>query len=100
MDNNIRTLLTIITELSLESTLVKELKELGAHGYTITNARGKGSRGVRGAVWDVDSNIRVEVLCTTEVAQAIGKRMQDKYYDNYAMVMFSNDVSVFRPDKF
>ncbi len=100
MDNNIKTLLTIITELSLEKTLTKELRTLGARGYTITNARGRGARGARRAEWDVESNIRVEVVCTNEVAKAIKARMQEKYYDNYGMIIFSSEVSVLRPDKF
>ncbi|MGK0269903.1 MAG: nitrogen regulatory protein PII [Cocleimonas sp.] len=100
MDKNTRSLLTIITEMSLEKTLTKELQELGALGYTITNARGRGSRGARRSDWDVESNIRIEIVCTEVIAQAIAKRMQEKYYDNFGMIIFSNNVSVLRADKF
>lgn len=100
MNDNVKTLLTIITEFSIEKTLTKELQELGALGYTITNARGRGSRGARRAQWDVESNIRIEVVCTPELAQKIAKQFQEKYYDNFGMIMFSSDVSVFRSDKF
>jgi nitrogen regulatory protein PII len=100
MDNNIKTLLTIITELTLEKTITKELKSLGARGYTITNARGRGTRGARRAEWDIDSNIRIEVVCKPEVARAIETSIQEKYYDDYGMIIFSSEVSVLRPDKF
>lgn len=100
MKNNIRTLLTIITEASLEKSLTEDLDKLGAHGYTITNARGKGSRGVRSAGWDAESNIRVEIVCCESIAEAITQHMQTNYYDNYAMIIFSNDVSVLRTEKF
>ncbi|MCW8193735.1 transcriptional regulator [Proteobacteria bacterium 005FR1] len=99
-DNNTRTLLTIITEASLEGRLLPELEKLGAQGYTITDARGKGSRGARDADWDADSNIRIEVICSRAIAEAITARLQEKYYDNFAMIIFSHDVSVLRPEKF
>jgi len=100
MTNLIRKMLTIITELSLESTLIRELEKCGATGYTITNARGKGSKGKRAAEWDASSNIRVEVICSIEVAEAINQMLQDKYYENFAMISFTSDVSVLRPKKF
>ena len=58
-----RKLVTIVVEAALEQRLIKDLERLGANGYTITDARGKGSRGVRNAGWDRSGNIRVEVLC-------------------------------------
>src|SRR6056297_1877386 len=35
-------LLTVVTESVLEPQLVRDIERLGARGYTITNARGKG----------------------------------------------------------
>ena len=40
-----RRLLTIITEAAIEKRLLQDLEQLGARGYTISEARGKGSRG-------------------------------------------------------
>ena len=60
-------LVTIITEAVLESELPEVLDTLGASGYTVTNARGKGSRGIRDAGWTSSSNIRVEVICSREL---------------------------------
>ncbi|MFK8012659.1 MAG: hypothetical protein AB8B80_11495 [Marinicellaceae bacterium] len=100
MTQIIRKLVTIITELSLESTLIRELEKCGALGYTVTNARGKGNQGKRAAEWDANSNIRVEVICTAEVADAINIMLQEKYYANFAMISFASDISVLRPKKF
>ena len=100
MATNTRTLVTIITETPLEHIIVREVEQLGAKGYTLTNARGKGSTGLRDGEWDANSNIRLEVVCTAEVAKAIIERMKVKYYDNYAMILFWQDVSVIRPEKF
>ncbi len=100
MNNDDIKLVTIFTEAALESQLVKDIDSLGAPGYTITNARGKGRRGLRGASWEANSNIRVEIICAQPVAEDILAHLHKTYYDNYAMVSFSNDIQVLRPEKF
>ena len=95
-----RKLLTIVTEAALEHKLVHEIERLGAHGYTITDARGNGGRGMRNAGWDLSANIRIEVVCTAETAHAIAAALRERYYDNYAMILFISDVEVLRPEKF
>lgn len=100
MSDHTRTLLTIITESSLEPKLVAEIEKLGAHGYTISECRGKGSHGVRDADWDYDRNIRVEVICTASTADRIANHLRDRYYRDFAMVMFRSEVTVWRPEKF
>lgn len=100
MDAHPRKLLTIITEAALESLLTRDLVALGAHGYTITDARGKGDRGVRNAGWDASSNIRVEVVCDEATAERIVHHLREQYYANYAMILYLTDVEVLRPQKF
>ena len=93
-------LVTIITEAALESELLGRLERLGASGYTVTNARGKGSRGIRDAGWTSSSNIRIEVICSEELAAKITQYLHEKYYQHYAMVVYESDVSVLREGKF
>ena len=100
MNPNTRTLLTIITESSLEHRLVGDIQALGARGYTISDCRGKGTQGTRDAEWDYDSNIRVEVICSRDTADAIAAHLHKTYYEDFAMVIFSDDVAVLRPEKF
>jgi len=95
-----RKLLTIITEVALESMLGREIEKLGAHGYTITDARGKGSRGKRNADWGSSANIRVEVICDETTANRICEHLRQNYYDDYAMIVVLSDVAVLRPEKF
>jgi nitrogen regulatory protein PII len=95
-----RKLVTIITEAAIERNLIADLERLGAHGYTVTDARGKGSRGVRDAEWSTSSNIRIEVVCDAETADRISAHLKARYYDNYAMISFVGDVGVLRPEKF
>ncbi len=95
-----RKLLTITTEAALEQSVLEDLERLGAHGYTITDARGRGQRGSRTANWDLTSNIRIEVVCGEQVAEAIVAHIREHYYANYAMIVFLSDVEVLRPEKF
>jgi hypothetical protein len=95
-----RTLVTIIAESILESMLVDDLTKIGARGYTLIEARGSGSRGVRNADWDQNQNIQIEIICDENVASAIVDHCQKKYYDDYAMVIYLSEVRVSRPEKF
>lgn len=95
-----RKLVTIVTEAAIETRICKELKELGAHGYTVTNARGSGSRGTRSADWSSSGNVRIEVVCDETVAEKIQNYLREHYYENYAMILFESDVRVLRPEKF
>ncbi len=95
-----RTLLTIFTEATLEHVLIKDMDRLGIRGYTISDARGKGSRGVRDAAWDESRNVRIEVICAREQAEALLGHLQVRYYSNYAMVAYLSEVEVLRPAKF
>ncbi|MFT5572571.1 MAG: nitrogen regulatory protein PII [Cryomorphaceae bacterium] len=100
MTNEKAKLLTIITETALESSLIDEIETLGAPGYTITNARGKGHRGSRNASWEANSNIRIEIIASAAVIQKIIEHIQNKYYDHYAMVSFTSEIEVLRSEKF
>ena len=100
MPNTVRKLVTIITEAVLEGELCDFLADIGASGYTVTNARGSGSRGVRSAGWSPSSNVRIEVVCSEELAAKIADQVSERYYADYAMILFESDIHVLRPDKF
>ncbi|MFZ3155469.1 DUF3240 family protein [Pseudomonas sp.] len=100
MDAHIRTLLTVICEAALEKKLVTDLEQLGAPGWTISDARGRGGRGVRSAGWDTEGNIRVEIICTRDIAERIVGHLQARYYANFAMVCYLAQVEVLRAEKF
>ncbi|VXB07257.1 conserved hypothetical protein [Pseudomonas sp. 8AS] len=100
MNVHTRTLLTVIGEAALEKKLLADLETLGAPGWTISDARGRGGRGVRSAGWDTEGNIRLEVICARELAECIAEHLQQRYYANYAMVCYLSDVQVLRPEKF
>jgi hypothetical protein len=95
-----RTLLTVITEAALEPILLRELDRMGVKGYTVSDARGRGNRGIRDAAWEEAANIRLEVICSRTLAENVLGEWQSRYYRNYAMVAFLSEVEILRPEKF
>ncbi|AFV75797.1 hypothetical protein YIM1640_09000 [Thermus oshimai] len=92
-------LVTIVAESLLEKRLVEEIKRLGAKGYTITPARGEGSRGLRSVDWE-GQNIRLETIVSEEVALKILKKLQEEYFPHYAVIAYVENVEVVRGDKY
>jgi hypothetical protein len=95
-----KTLLTVVAEAALEAGLCADILRLGAHGYTVTDARGSGSRGVRDASWSQAGNVRMEVVCERAVAERILDHLRATYYDDYAMIAMLSEVEVMRGGKF
>lgn len=92
-------LVTIIAEGFLEEKLIREVRRLGAKGYTVTPARGEGSRGVRASEWE-GGNIRLECIVSPEVAEKIVKRLAEAYFTNFAVIAYLESVEVVRGDKY
>jgi len=95
-----RTLLTVITEQALERNLVACVLQAGANGYTLTEARGQGRRGLRSADFEQGGNIRMEVICTDAVARQISDTLHNRYFKDFAIVLYLQEVEVLRPGKF
>ncbi len=90
---------TIIAEGVLEAQIVRALRELGASGYTISEARGEGSRGVRASEWE-GHNVMVETLVGPETAERILAHVSETYFEHYAVVAYVADVEVVRGAKY
>jgi hypothetical protein len=83
------TLLTILSEAVLEDTLVDEIMALGAKGYTISEARGRGAHGERSGRWTAGGNIRIEVIGDAALCSRIVERLQAAYEPDYGLLMFT-----------
>jgi uncharacterized protein len=90
---------TIIAESLLEARLLADLERLGAKGFTITEARGRGSRGVRASEWE-GQNLKLETIVSPEVADRIMMRMVESYFPNYAVIAYLENVEVVRGEKY
>lgn len=92
-------LVTIIAEPVLRDRLLDEVRRLGAHGYTITEVRGEGTRGVHASEWQ-GGNLKIETLVAPEVAERIMEHLAGRYFRDYAVVAYVATVEVLRADKF
>ena len=92
-------LVTIVTERILEDRLLRKVEELGAKGYTLTQATGKGSRGVRASEWE-GPDTRIQSLVSEEVADAIVEHIAENFFEHYAVIVYVQDADVVRGEKY
>lgn len=92
-------LVTIVAERILEDRLLRKILDLGAKGYTLTQAAGKGSRGVRASEWE-GPDTKIETLVSEEVAERIVDYVADTYFEHYAVIVYVQDAAVIRGDKY
>lgn len=92
-------LVTIVTERILEDRLLRKVEELGAKGYTLTQATGKGSRGVRASEWE-GPDTRIQSLVSEEVADAIVEYIAENFFEHYAVIVYVQDADVVRGEKY
>jgi nitrogen regulatory protein P-II 2 len=95
-----RQLVVIIAEEAIEGLLTTDVMRLGAHGYSVCEVRGQGSRGSRSGEWEAAKTVRIEVLCSPDVADAILDHVLTHYFRHYAVVAYTFEVGVLRPEKF
>ena len=92
-------LVTIVAERILEDRLTRDVMEAGATGFTVSESRGRGSRGMRAG--DIPGEgVRIEVVVSPEVADRIVERLRDAYFPHYAVIAWLADVEVVRGDKY
>lgn len=87
-------LLTILTEAVLEERVTAALGKLGAKGYTISEARGSGTHGVRNGQWSEGANIRIEVVGEPELVGRIVEYLMTRYDRHYGLLMFTTQVEL------
>lgn len=93
-------LVAIVAEAILEDRIVRELKKLGARGYTVTGeVRGEGTRGML-TVDMGGQSIRIETLVSAEMADQIMAYIADHYFADYAVIAYTLDAEVLRSEKY
>lgn len=92
-------LLTVVAESVLAERLEIELERHGASGWTLTEARGDGSRGVRSGPLPGE-NVRLECVVEAAAAERLLETLARDYFPDFAMVAWVSDVEVVRGDKY
>jgi len=92
-------LVTIIAAEELEDRLLHTIKAMGARGYTIGHVRGQGVHGTRISEYEGE-NIRIETIVDERTAERIEHEIARCFFNDWAIVMYTNHVRVLRPDRF
>lgn len=100
MTKHPKTLLVIVAEAVLEKNLVRDARQRGAQGWTVSEVHGAGREGVREGAWEADRTIELKVICDEAVADAIAEHVLATYAANYSVAMYFSPVSVLRPERF
>jgi nitrogen regulatory protein P-II 2 len=100
MNKHPRKLLVIIAEAALEKRLIQDVRQAGAHGYTVHEVRGGSEHATREGNWEADRTIELKVICEEHVADQIAKHALDTYAPHYGLTLFFSDVGVIRPHKY
>jgi len=95
-----KTLLVIVAEAALEKPLVRDARERGAQGWTVTEVHCAGLDGLREGAWEADRTIELKLICDAGVADAIAEHVLATYARHYAVAMTFGQVSVLRPERF
>lgn len=92
-------LVTLVVEPVLEDRITRDLLALGATGFTVIEARGRGTRGIR--TGDIPGhNVRIETVVPKAVSEAILKRIEEKWFESYAVIAWAHPTMVVRGDKY
>ena len=95
-----KTLLVIVAEAAIEKKLVRDVREHGAQGWTLTEVSGAGRSGVREGAWEADRTIELKVICDEAVADAIAQHVLAVYAPHYSVAVYFSTVAVLRPERF
>lgn len=91
-------LVTVVAEPAIEGRLTADLVALGATGYTVVEARGRGTHG-RAREFP-GANLRIEAVVPPEVAERILAHLAAQYFADYAITAYVSDVAVVRAGQF
>jgi hypothetical protein len=100
MKKHDKTMLVINAEGVLEKPLVRDLRERGAQGWTVTEVHGANLEGVREGVWEADRTIEMKVICDEAVADAIAAHVLATYAPHYSVALWFTPVQVLRPERY
>jgi nitrogen regulatory protein PII len=91
MDMASAKLITIIASSELEDRLEKDLRRLGARGYTAAKVEGRGGHGPRNrGMFDI-GNVRLETVVTPDVAEKVLGHLE-QLSETFDLFAFIQDV--------
>ena len=99
METTGRHIVTIIAEAVVEPRLIKDVKRLGARGYSVGHVRGEGTTGRH--LQDLNGpSVRLETIVPEAIADAILEHLAAEYFGRFAVVAWVTPARVLRSDRF
>lgn len=86
--------LTIVAEQALEGNIRATIKQKGANSFTILDCMTESSEGPRAGDWDQNKNLTIHVICDHDTMVNIMQEIEEKYCEDYFIVMFTSDIAV------
>ena len=90
--------LTIVTETAILDNVLEIATNLGAKSYTLDRVSGKGESGGRFG-YDISgilNSVRINIIASEETVKKIATEIVKKYFENYAGIVYLQDVEVIR----
>lgn len=95
-----KTLLVIVAEALLEKDLVRDARQRGVQGWTVSEVHGANLEGVREGDWEADRTVEIRLICDEAVADAMAAHVLATYAPHYSVAMHFAAVQVLRPERF
>jgi hypothetical protein len=95
-----KTLLVIVAESAIEKALLRDARERGARGWTVSEVHGASLEGEREGAWEADRTVEVKLICERAVAEAIAEHVIATYARHYAVALYFAEVGVLRPERY
>ena len=90
----------VVLDTALEEQMLHKFVELGATGYTTMECNGAGRKAVYQEPFSGHSQIRVEVVGTRPVCEAIVRFVSQPEYAGHPVAAYLEGVEVIQPERF
>lgn len=95
-----KTLLVVVAEAVLERPLLRDARERGVQGWTVSEVHGAWREGERSGDWEAERTVRIELICEEAVAEALAEHVLAAYAPHYSVALHLLPVGVLRPDRY
>jgi nitrogen regulatory protein PII len=93
-------MLTITCEILAQKNVIDILQKHQVSGYTIYEAEGNGTKGMRGKGFKNEKNVKIETILTEKTAEKIIEDILSTLISDFAIIFYLSDVQVARTEKF
>jgi hypothetical protein len=90
----------VVLDTALEDEMLHKFVQLGASGYTAVECKGAGRKAVYQEPFSGHSQLRVEIISTRTVCEAIVRHVSQPEYAGHPVAAYLEGVEVIQPERF